>query len=342
MTEEEENYERDKRHFILGSAVDDKITLNSHYNNLYYSGNLKGKLSDNVYAILNRVFSIYKGHMYIDGESARLEPIFLEHLYNAMNAGEFYMNRKKATWQEDTRWVSIADSTLIAEDYWLMLQKSEGKILLTKEEQGVVDKVVYSLTGAPPTKDYFIDNASRDIYFQKVVYFTYRGIRCKALLDMIVVDHVDKTVTPIDIKTLGDFTYKFPQAMKTRRYDIQAAWYLEALQSSMKEEGCPFVGYAIQPFTFLVESTITPGNARVFPCNASLIRFGKFGMRPRKVQIHLGEADNYNTLYKTYDKAAGFNTLIDDYIWYQENGYSHPREYVESGGVAEVTINDMI
>ena len=71
---------------------------------------------------------------------------------------------------------------------------------------------------------------------------------------------------------MGDQTIYFPKSLRQRRYDIQAAFYTEALKSKKEYET-----YKILPFKFIVESTTNPGNPLVFTCNQELLEIGKSG-----------------------------------------------------------------
>ena len=101
--------------------------------------------------------------------------------------------------------------------------------------------ITESLRTNPVTKSFFDrETYSKlediDVYYQLPIYFEYRGIACKALLDMLFVfkdiDGKVLSVLLVDLKTMAGLTINFGiTSFKSFRYDIQAAWYTEALRS---------------------------------------------------------------------------------------------------------------
>lgn len=69
---------------------------------------------------------------------------------------------------------------------------------------------------------------------ESVVFFDFLGVSCKSMLDRIVINHTDKIVQLIDLKTssnLGDFTHSFEEF----KYYRQMAFYWLALYSQYPE-----------------------------------------------------------------------------------------------------------
>ena len=169
------------------------------------------------------------------------------------------------------------------------------------------------------TSKYFQEDRLTEIIFQMSIDFTYERVDCKALLDMVIINHKDKTIQPIDIKTMGDYTINFPKSLRQRRYDIQAAFYVEALKS----KGV-YATYEILPFKFIVESTIDPGNPLVFTCSQELLNIGKFGRPAYKIIGNLIGAklgDKNQIIFLPYEEIKGFNQLVEDYKYYLQNGF---------------------
>jgi len=163
--------------------------------------------------------------------------------------------------------------------YFKALIESKDKIILSSEEDTLIHQMVYNLKNSPKTKKYFdtevLDSLPTfEIYYQLPIVFMYLGVKCKALLDMVFVELDEqgqaKTVTPVDLKTTGSFTFDFPSAVKSFRYDIQAYFYTKACEMY-------FPNAEILPFQFVVESTKAPGKPLVFEVTDEILTFALTG-----------------------------------------------------------------
>ena len=239
-------------------------------------------------------------------------------------------------WKTETRVAKIVE----AWEYWEDLKAAEGKVVLSQEENDLISQIVMSIRTNPTTSKYFETSKDVEILDQLAIYFSYCGIDCKALLDRVIVDHKNKTIQPIDFKTMGDQTIYFPKSLRQRRYDIQAAFYTEALKSKKEYET-----YKILPFKFIVESTINPGNPLVFTCSQELLRIGQFGAP--KTYLYgkiVSEGYDHMSEYKSMVtlEIKGFHQLIEDYKWYMEKDFETKKEIVESQGEFQLDWNGII
>ena len=108
------------------------------------------------------------------------------------------------------------------------LINSYGKTILSPSQNEIVNNVVRSLRIHFP--NYFerdlnkIGDNAVDIYYQLPIYFTYRGVACKALLDIVVKvkssDGSTQLIIPVDLKTMSESTLNFISSLKRFRYDI--------------------------------------------------------------------------------------------------------------------------
>ena len=135
---------------------------------------------------------------------------------------------------------------------------------------------------------------------------------------MVIVNHRNKTIQPIDIKTMGDYTINFPTSFFRRRYDIQAAFYTEAIMSSDRLN--EYSKYTILPFKFIVESTIDIGKPLVFTCSDDILDRGKYGTPIEKINKHILRGKD------------GFVQALKLYKWHLENGFEEDKVVVENEG----------
>jgi hypothetical protein len=145
------------------------------------------------------------------------------------------------------------------------------------------------------------------------------------LLDIVFISRDEEanlvSITGVDLKTMNGNTYHFPSSVRTRRYDIQAAWYTLALQ---KHFAIPEESSIIKPFQFVVESTSYQGKPLNFVVDDSLLTMGRFGRRAIK--------SNENSMATTLQyEIKGFEQLLDLYIYHSENGFTEEKEIQETG-----------
>ena len=324
--QEPDLYFEEKKYFLIGDGVDMQLTRPiEEFNQKFHISNLQNKPSDTIKSIVNQVYDYVKE---VNGTNILTIDKYTEAILDSCNDHNYQPN-----WKTETRIAKVVE----AWEYWEDIKAAEGKVVLSQEENDLISQIVMSIRTNPTTSKYFqVENNFVEILDQYSIYFTYEGIECKALLDRIIVDHKNKTIQPIDFKTMGDQTLYFPKSLRQRRYDIQAAFYTEALKSKKVYET-----YEILPFKFIVESTTNPGNPLVFICNQELLEIGKSGRNAYNLCDKAYVSDEY-TVYMKFDKIKGFHQLIEDYKWYMENGFSVNREIAQSQGEFYLSWNGII
>ena len=327
--QEPDLYFEEKKHFIIGNGVDMQLTRPiEEFNQKFHISNLQNKPSDTIKSIVNQVYDRVK-EIYPNIETIQN--------YNNTILDSCNDHNYQPNWKTETRIAKVVE----AWEYWEDLKAAEGKVVLSQEENDLISQIVMSIRTNPTTSKYFERNTNYvEILDQYSIYFNYEGIECKALLDRVIVDHKNKTIQPIDFKTMGDQTIYFPKSLRQRRYDIQAAFYTEALKSKKEYET-----YKILPFKFIVESTINPGNPLVFTCSQELLRIGQFGAP--KTYLYgkiVSEGYDHMSEYKSMVtlEIKGFHQLIEDYKWYMENEFEKNKKIVESQGEFQLDWNGII
>ena len=302
---EQKLYYEEKESFTIGSAVDCIMTRGDiQFEKEYYVSELQEKPSDTIKSIIQMTFDS------VEVPAAQIAPMaeFQADILKACIAHDYQRNYKEQT---------KIDKILEYQSYWNELCLAKGKILLSKDEKTVIDAIVMSLVTNPVTADWFVSQPYNSILRQEALFFTINGVECKALLDMIYINHRDKTITPIDIKTTVMYTTDFPKAVRRYRYDIQAAWYTEAC---MQSYAAIYPDYTIKPFVFIVESTTLQGTPLVYTCSSELLQIGKSG-RAKKVL-----ADGTLLSYAI----VGYMELLSDYQFYTIQGFTKKREVIEN------------
>ena len=322
---EPELYFEEKKHFIIGDAVDCQLTRPiEEFNNKFHVSTLQNKPSDTIKSIINQVFDHVKE---IHGREILTIDRYPNAILDSCNDHEY-----QSRWNDQTRINKVVE----AYEYWEDLKQAEGKQVLSEEENNLVSTIVMSIRTNPITAPYFKEDKDIEIRYQVAITFTLLEVECKALLDMIIINHEKKTVQPIDIKTMGDQTIYFPKSLRQRRYDIQAAFYTRALLSRVE-----FQNYEILPFKFIVESTIKPGNPLVFKCDKTLLEIGKLGRSAIRLS-GISETRLVDTYYGRVEPIKGFMELLEDYKWYMEHGFETPRVIMAREGELDINWNGII
>ena len=329
--QEPDLYFEEKKHFIIGDGVDIQLTRPiEEFNRKFHISNLQNKPSDTIKSIVNQVYDLVKEEVGSLADKGLLRD-HTSKIIDSCNDHNYQPN-----WKTETRVAKVGESW----EYWEDLKAAEGKQILSQEENDLISQIVMSIRSNSVTGPYFIPQPNQEILYQYPIYFSYNGVDCRALLDMVIIDHDKKTIQPIDIKTMGDQSIYFPKSLRQRRYDIQAAFYTQALFQWCIDND-RYTDYRILKFKFIVESTINPGNPLVFTCDEELLKIGKFGRESFRLK-GVSSIKLIDMYYGKTDEVKGFNQLIEDYKWYLENGFEKKREIVEAQGEFQINWNGII
>lgn len=302
--EEPDLYFEEKEHFNIGDGVDIQLTQSMEvFEEVFHISNVQNKPSDAIKSILNQVFDLSIG--------LGIEPTELsDEIYKGTIVESCRVQNYSNNLKDDTLWQRICEHT----EYWDDLRASQGKRILSATENDKISNIVMSIRTSENTSRYFNMNPM----YQLPLYFEYEGISCKALLDMVIFNHEDKTIQPIDIKTLGDNVLNFHKSIRRRRYDIQAAFYTEALTILYPD-------YTILPFLFIVESTTDIGTPVVYECESTLLSIGKNGIDEYYIEASMFDvsdsiATESRVIVERRSPILGFHQLIELYKYYLEHG----------------------
>lgn len=131
-----------------------------------------------------------------------------------------------------------------------------------------------------------------------------QGVSCKSLLDRVKIDHANKKITLIDLKTTAD-VYNFKHSVEEYDYYRQIAFYILALTWYMKDQGYDIGDYDIEAYIVAIQSN---GNNEVRVFNML----------------------NEKELLARKDLIA--DTLTEISYHYQTGNWDHTREYYENNG----------
>ncbi len=339
-------FDSSAEHFMIGSAVDCILTNSiDAFNQEYYISSVDKLPSEAVIEILNLVYNDllqdYAEHLEVltgQDEPLPVTP-FNEFVGELGNWSTYILSACEQTgWQP--RWGADAKLKNIIEPgstYFLDMCLGFGKTIISQTQNNTIKNIVHSLETNPRTgrffdRNFYADMPELTVYYQFPIYFEYRGVNCKALLDMVFVERDIEgkilSITGVDLKTMNGNTFYFPSSVKARRYDIQAAWYTLALHNHF---AVPEGSDVIKPFQFVVESTSYQGKPLNFIVDSSLLEIGRFGRRA--ISLHDTDMFNGDTMASAIlqYEIKGFEQLLDLYIYHSENGFTEEREIQEAG-----------
>ncbi len=347
--EEKTLYYEEKGHFLIGSAVDMLLTgEEGQFEKTYYVSDITKKPSDTEMSIINWVFDdVLK---IIEDEKVTNKIFNLEDKVTINNLIDYPGSLEAAIGEHDWYGGKPGEKRITGliercTDYFEDLKKGVGKQILTAPDKKLIDDIVFSLKSNPRTEKFFnrkqIERTENiTVYYQLPIYFYYRNIYCKALLDLLVVITDNEgnitSVQPFDLKTMNGSTLKFMSSLKSFGYHIQAAWYVEALLSvhSNFELENKITASFLKPFTFIVESNSFPGQPLLYEVDEEIMHIGKYGKKDLLVKT---PAHDYEQLVSKGTK--GFDELIDTYIYQTDNDWKEEKVITDNNGVLKIGWN---
>lgn len=133
-------------------------------------------------------------------------------------------------------------------------------------------------------------------------------VMCKSLLDRVKIDHAERKIVLIDLKTTAD-VYNFKHSVEEYDYYRQIAFYILALTWYMKEEGYDIEDYDLEAYIIAIQSN---GNN----------------------EIRVFNMLNEQELLARKDLISEALTEISYH--YQTGNWDHTREYYENNGTEEL------
>lgn len=163
-------------------------------------------------------------------------------------------------WKPETRAKVVKEQG--SEYYSLLYVAGDKKIIdtLTKEQ---VDAAVEALKNSTATTFYFSpDNVFNQRYireYQLKFKATFDDVDYRCMADLLLTDHKDKIVYPIDLKTSSHTEWDFYESFIQWRYDIQSRLYWRIIRANMNNDPI-FKDYKLADYTFIVvnKKTLTP------------------------------------------------------------------------------------
>jgi len=291
----ENSYDETKRHNKIGSAVDVKLTMDIDvFSKEFFVSSFEDYPSENIMRLCRY---IYEKNNLID-KSLNLNSTDTGLINEACEVIGVFQSYKP-----ETRFKKVIEQ---GDEFYEQLKEADGKIILSYEESMIVNSIVERFHNNEHTGLTLPHSSKRGtfdrIQCQKHINWTMMGEECKALIDILVTNN--KTIVPIDVKTMEDDVINFPQSFWKFGYNIQAAFYTEGLRRL-------YPGYEISPFEFHVMSKRYPeSEPMIYRVKEDTINETLYGVK--ECAVAGLTFDNQDTRKITFKEKIGIMDLIDN------------------------------
>jgi len=211
-------------------------------------------------------------------------------------------------------------------EFYNELARSKGKKVLSAEEYETALLCKKELLTNPCTKEYF--NGRTKVLYQLPIYFKVIKEQIelpwhygKGMLDMLVINHAEKTIEIIDIKTTRKGADEFPYAFLAYGYYIQAYFYWYAVKELL-------AGKAVSPAfpSKLLEEVKT------YTVKAPLFMVVPKVEGKRALLYSLTDED-MQKIYEGTPSMEGICSLLDRWVFHNETReWEFPTEVYKNNG----------
>lgn len=348
---EKEMYYKEKGHLIIGSAVDDKISMGLKQFTMDYYITGGKKPSDTIMSMVKLVFDQLVESVKNDLTQGKLLKEYTLHDLSVSVLASADHHKYQSRWKEETRVNKVMEEGY---EYFEELKDSYGKQILSVTEAQIVENIEMSWRTNPFTAPYFVDSPDVSIFYQVPIYFNYKGVECKVLLDQVTVNTKLNILQPLDMKTMAGDTLMFTSSAKRFGYNFQGAFYTEAIKTLINSpEDADTIPELVEiinkdtkilPFKFMVENneckvnklteevTYGQGKPLMFTLSAEQLLLGKEGRPECTYMSSHGTGETLHLVENTQKEIIGFDKAIELTMWYVNNGWDLDKKVVEAKG----------
>lgn len=202
-------------------------------------------------------------------------------------------------WKPETRAKVIREK---GTDYYNLLFVAGDRCIIDTQTYQDVVNAVRALKEGSSTKLYFADDNPFEPDIERLYQLKFKGefdgITYRNMADLIIVNHKEKWVKPVDLKTSSHTEWDFYKSFVDWRYDIQARLYWAIIRQNMDKDEY-FKDFKLLDYDFIVvnKRTLTP---LVWNCPFTraqgTLKFGKNGQIEMRSPFVIGkELNSYLT-----------------------------------------------
>lgn len=163
-------------------------------------------------------------------------------------------------WKPETRAKVIKEK---GTDYYNLLFVAGDRCIIDTQTYQDVCNAVRALKEGSSTKLYFADDNPFEPDIERLYQLKFKGefdgITYRNMADLIIVNHKEKWVKPVDLKTSSHTEWDFYKSFVDWRYDIQARLYWAIIRQNMDKDEY-FKDFKLLDYDFIVvnKRTLTP------------------------------------------------------------------------------------
>ena len=301
--------------FSAIATLHDKVkpTPEMEFGSLFDSFITKGKQTLNDYAVAD--FSVppaEKGVLDYLATTSTISHFDEVEMQDVLNAAETVGYQSK--WKPQTRYEKISNYS----DYYDTLKS--GKKLVSKADWDDAMEMYKVFREDPYLKKLFGTKNTDEIeYIYQAQFKTtfntgFEAIDVKIMPDLMVVNHKEKTIRLVDLKTSSMPAYDFPEHFVKMRYDIQGELYTDVMKKIIADDE-DYCSYTILPYLF--------------------VDISRADMVPVTYEIDLSDGFSFTKGDKVY-QYKGWKQLLVEILAYEANDAKVP-EYITTA-----SSNDLI
>jgi len=203
--------------------------------------------------------------------------------------------------------------------YYDALQAAGERQILDAEDRFKANQIVTTLKSNPFTKKYFVPEDGVELIFQPrilwdLMYYSKldgksTSVPAKSMLDVIRIDHNNKVIQPVDLKTGAE---SFMKSFWRWRRDLQGAMYTTATYKAIEEDS----GYTVDNVRFVFADTNLYYPPRIYKMTDNDVHVGTQGKLQRTFNNY-SETPSFGYLKDNY-KVKGYAQLAAELEWHQK------------------------
>lgn len=205
--------------------------------------------------------------------------------------------------------------------YYHLLYLSNNKTIISTKDYTDAIQAVEVLRNHPSTKNYFSPNNpfnKIEKYYQLKFKGVYQNIPLRIMADLLIVDHVNKIITPIDLKTSFKKEWEFYKSFIDWCYWIQAQLYWYVIRQNLDQDDY-YKDFILKDYEFIVVSR-----------NNFKPLVWEYKDTKAEVDLFYGKGDII--------KCRNWRNLVIELNWYIKNSSEYPMDIKYKEG----ELNDII
>jgi len=257
---DKEEQDEDESKFAFGSLVDtlafEPTLLDERFFICDEDVNIPG---EKVKIIVDKVYKeavvIVENKTKLNEQGNLPEPVYIPHINELDNFNDLIVKYAKEIGYGGSTWTSnrIIDTVQdAAYGYFRMLGNCNGRSIITPMDNADAIGTVANLRKDKNTNKYFEDQKDETLLFQQEIFIEYKDdngniIPLKGALDIIRLNHKDKTCEVVDLKTTHN-SLGFKHVARTFDYITQVSFYSFLLKEFLKDyQGGKYQKYEMLP-----------------------------------------------------------------------------------------------